>query len=86
MTTFSTDGTNMNEDKILNKKKFTVMVEENVAKYRMSYMDAILKICEDRELDPADIGKLISPVIKDKLEAECVALRLVEGSTGTLPV
>jgi hypothetical protein len=52
----------------------------------MTYMDAILKVCEDRELDPSDIGKLVSPVIKDKLEAECVELRLLEGTTNQLPV
>jgi hypothetical protein len=49
-------------------------------------MDAILKVCEDRELDPGEIGKLVSPVIKDKLEAECVKLRLVEGSSNQLPI
>jgi hypothetical protein len=76
----------MIEDSILTKKKFAVLVEENVLNLQMTYMDAILKVCEDRELDPADIGKLVSPVIKDKLEAECVELRLLEGTTNQLPV
>lgn len=76
----------MIEDSILTKKKFAMLVEENVAKHRLTYMDAILKVCDDRELDPADIGKLVSPVIKDKLEAECIQLRLIEGTTTQLPV
>ena len=76
----------MIEDSILTKKKFAVLVEENVLTLKMTYMDAILKVCEDRELDPSDIGKLVSPVIKDKLEAECVELRLLEGTTNQLPV
>lgn len=76
----------MIEETILTKKKFSVLVEEEVLKHRMSYMDAILKVCEDRGLDPGEIKKLISPVIKDKLEAECVKLRLVEGTTNQLPV
>lgn len=76
----------MIEDSILTKKKFAMLVEENVSKHKLSYMDAILKVCEDRELDPADISKLVSPVIKDKLEAECVQLRLIEGTTNQLPV
>lgn len=76
----------MIEDSILTKKKFAMLVEENVAKHRLTYMDAILKVCDDRELDPADIGKLVSPVIKDKLEAECIELRLIEGTTTQLPV
>jgi len=76
----------MIEDSILTKKKFAVLVEDTVLKHKLSYMDAILKVCEDRELDPGEIGKLVSPVIKDKLEAECVKLRLVEGSSNQLPI
>jgi hypothetical protein len=76
----------MIEDSILTKKKFAMLVEENVSKYNLTYMDAILKVCDDRELDPADISKLVSPVIKDKLEAECIELRLIEGTTNQLPV
>lgn len=74
------------EDTILTKKKFTSLIETTVLTYRLNYMDAILKVCEDRELDPGDIGKLIAPAIKDKLEAECVELRLIEGTTTKLPV
>lgn len=76
----------MIEETILTKKKFAKIVEEHVVSLRVSYMDAILQVCEDRELDPADISKLVSPVIKDKLEAECIELRLIEGTTAQLPV
>lgn len=76
----------MIEDNILTKKKFALMVEDLVHKNRMTYMDSILKVCKDRELDPSDIGKLISPAIKDKLEAECVEARILKGTTGQLPV
>ena len=76
----------MIEDSILTKKKFTALVEEHVLNLQLTYMDAILKVCEDRELDPSDIAKLVSPVIKDKLEAECIELRLLEGTTNQLPV
>jgi hypothetical protein len=76
----------MIEDTILTKKKFAMIVEEHVASLRLTYMDAILQVCEDRELDPADISKLVSPAIKDKLEAECIELRLIEGTTAQLPV
>lgn len=76
----------MIEDSILTKKKFAMLVESNVSEFRLTYMDAILKVCSDRELDPADISKLVSPVIKDKLEAECIELRLIEGTTNQLPV
>ena len=76
----------MIEDSILTKKKFAMLIEETVATHKITYMDAILKVCEDRELDPADIGKLVSQVIKDKLEAECIELRILKGTTTQLPV
>jgi len=76
----------MIEDSILTKKKFTSLIEEKVLSLKMTYMDAILTVCSDRELDPGDIAKLVSPVIKDKLEAECIEMRLLEGTTSQLPV
>lgn len=76
----------MIEDTILTKKKFALLVEANVVNLKLTYMDAILKVCADRELDPADIGKLISPVIKDKLEAECIEMKILKGNTAQLPV
>jgi hypothetical protein len=78
----------MIEDIILTKKKFTLMVENIVLELRLNYMDAIIKVCEDRGLDPSDVGKLISPAIKDKLQAECVTLKLVSGDDNStqLPV
>jgi hypothetical protein len=74
------------EDTILTKKKFSAIIETTVLAHKLSYMDAIIHVCEERELDPGEVGKLISPVIKDKLEAECIELRLIEGTTTKLPV
>jgi len=53
----------------------------------MPYMDAVLSICTDRELDPGDIGNLIGPVLKEKIQAEAVELNLIEHDGGnTLPL
>ena len=37
-------------------------------------MDAILHLCEENDIDPEDVRKFISPIIKDKLEAEAMSL------------
>lgn len=76
------------EDNILTKKKFALLIENTVIKYRLGYMDAIIHICEERGIDPSEIGKLVSPVIKEKLQAECVKNRLikVDDTAGVLPV
>jgi hypothetical protein len=76
------------EDNILTKKKFALLIENTVIKHRLGYMDAIIHICEERGIDPSEIGKLVSPVIKEKLQAECVKNRLikVDDTAGVLPV
>lgn len=75
----------MSLDNILTKKRFSKLVEERVEKRKMAYMDAVLEICEEREIDPSEIGKLVSPIIKDKIEAEAVNLRMMKGGN-QLPI
>jgi len=58
------------EDNFLNKQKFSMLIEESVLKYKISYMDAIIGACEKHYIDLEDVRKFISPAIKDKLEAE----------------
>lgn len=67
------------EDNILTKKKFTTMVEDLVKQRRMPYMDAVLQICSDREIDPLDVASLISPAIKDKIQAEAINSHMMKG-------
>jgi len=77
----------MIEQIILTKKRFSKLVEDKVSETKMPYMDAVLKICEERDLDPIDIGNLIGPVLKEKIEAEAVDLNLIENDGGnTLPL
>jgi len=73
------------EEVILTKKRFEKMVEEKVTTLSMSYMDAILKVCEDRTIDPGDVSKFITPVIKQKVEAEAINLNMMKGGN-TLPL
>lgn len=67
------------EDMILTKKRFTLMIEDLVKHKHMPYMDAVLQICIDREIDPLDVGSLISPAIKDKIHAEAISNHLMKG-------
>jgi hypothetical protein len=80
-----------NEDRIeevaLTKKRFSRMVEEYVGDHPdSSYMDAVLQICEERAIDPSDVGKLVSPVIREKIEAEAMGANLVKGGGNSLPI
>lgn len=67
-------------DNILTKQTFTFMVEDLVKQEKMTYVEAILHICDDRLIDPLDIGKLICPAIKSKVEAEAMSLNLLPKS------
>ena len=62
------------EEQFLSKSKFTKLIEATVADLKIPYMDAIIKVCETNNIEIEDIRKFISPVIKDKLEAEAMDL------------
>ena len=61
----------------LTKAKFSKLIEESVIDKKLSYMDAILEICEKNNIEPEDVRKFVSPIIKDKLEAEAMSLNLL---------
>lgn len=65
------------EEQFLTKSKFSKLVEKTVLEKRIPYMDAILVICEKNNIPPEDVRKFISPIIKDKLEAEAMDLNLL---------
>jgi hypothetical protein len=65
------------EEQFLTKSKFTKLIESTVADLKIPYMDAVLKVCETNDIEVEDIKKFISPVIKDKLEAEAMDLNFL---------
>lgn len=60
-------------------------MEEAVQKKRLSYIDAIVHLCDNNSIDPEDAGKYISNIIKDKIEAEARKLNFLPRQN-TLPV
>lgn len=73
-------------DFIMTKKKFRDMVEETVRKFNLSHLDAILHLCEEHNIEPEDVKKYMSPVIKDKLEADAIKLRFLSNDSTSLPL
>tara|TARA_Y100001937_G_scaffold75631_1_gene102739 strand:- start:1198 stop:1440 length:243 start_codon:yes stop_codon:yes gene_type:complete len=65
------------ELEFLNKNKFTKLIEKTVIDLKLSYMDAILHLCEKNDIDPEDVKKFVSPIIKGKLEAEAMSLNFL---------
>jgi hypothetical protein len=67
----------MIEENFLTKAKFSKLVEQTVFEKRLSYMDAIVWLCEQHNIEIEDCRKFINPIIKDKLEAEARRLNFL---------
>jgi hypothetical protein len=58
----------------MNRAKFSKMVEDVAHSNKISYIDAIIEVCNMTKIDPEDVKKYISPIIKQKLEVEAMDL------------
>ena len=45
-------------------------MEDIVHKKQLSYIDAVVHLCDNVNIDPEDVSKFISSILKDKIEAE----------------
>ena len=74
------------KDHFLTKAKFTKLVENAVKERRLSYMDAILDVCDNiADIEVENVNKYIAPSIKEKVEAEAQRLNFLPRGN-TLPV
>ena len=71
------------EEKFLTKSKFTKLVESTVTELKIPYMEAVLYLCEKNDMEPEDMKKFISPIIRSKIEAEAMRLNFLP-NTSTL--
>ena len=69
----------------MTKTKFSKLVDSVVKEKRISYMDAVLLLCEKYTIDPSDAKRYVSTVIKSKIEAEAMDLNFLPKSN-QLPV
>ena len=68
------------ESNFMNKKKFTKMVEDCVRTNSMSYMDTVVYLCEQNNLEIEDVKKYIAISIKEKIEFEAMKLNFLQKS------
>lgn len=62
----------------MTKVKFGKLVDACVIRHQLSYMDAILHVCEENNIEVEDTRKYVSNVLKTKLEAEAMKLNFLE--------
>ena len=69
----------------ITKEEVRLQVEKLVAHDGMTYTEAIIEICERKEIDPEDMAKLLrSGPLKLKLEVEAMDRNIIKRPTGTL--
>jgi hypothetical protein len=77
------------KDKFMTQSKFSTMVE-NVVKNSnglVNYIDAVIVVCEELEIEVDTVNKLISKPLKDKIKFNAQQLNYVKRtSRGVLPI
>jgi len=70
------------ESNFLTKKRFSKMIENTVRNNKLSYMDAVVYLCEDNNIELEDVKKFLSTTIKERIELEAMNLNyLPKGNT-----
>jgi hypothetical protein len=60
-------------------KSFVAQIEELVKTKRMPYIDAILYICNEKDIEPERIVRFIDKGMKEKLQVEAEAANVLKG-------
>ena len=76
---------NKMEFDIIKPTKFSILIEEMVQTKNISYMDACLEYCKEKELEPNSIARLVNKSLKQKIQMEAEQLHFLP-KTNSLPV
>ena len=66
-------------------KDVSEKVESHARNFKTSYIDAVVKVAEESEIDIEVIGKFLTKPIKEKLEIEGRDLNLIRSKKPKLP-
>ena len=76
---------NNNELDIITPTKFSLLIEQMVQTKHISYMDACLEYCKEKEIEPNSIARLVNKELKQKIQMEADELHFLP-NTKSLPV
>ena len=69
----------------LTPTKFSTLIEEMVQKKNLTYMDACLEYCKEKNVEPESLGRLVNKSLKQKIQVEAENLNFLPKSS-SLPV
>ena len=76
---------NNNELDIITPTKFSLLIEQMVQTKNITYMDACLEYCKEKEIEPNSIARLVNKSLKQKIQMEAEELHFLP-KTNSLPV
>ena len=77
------------QDKFMTQSKFSSLVEDVVKNSNglVNYIDAVVVVCDEYEIEVETVNKLISRPLKDKIKYNAQQLNYVKKTTrGVLPL
>ena len=54
----------------LTPTKFSTLIEEMVQRNNLTYMDACLEYCKEKNVEPESLGRLVNKSLKQKIQVE----------------
>lgn len=70
---------------MIGKKEFTEQVEALLSRSKnVDVLGTIVKVCNDNNLEPETVKRLLSEPLKDKLTAEATRLKLIHRGTSSI--
>ena len=65
--------------------EFSLYIDEQVSAFKITYMDAVINYCNEKEIDIDSIGSLINQKLREKIQMEAEQANMIK-PRGHLPV
>ena len=65
--------------------EFSLYIDEQVSGFKITYMDAVINYCNEKEIDIDSIGSLINQKLREKIQMEAEQANMIK-PRGHLPV
>ena len=65
--------------------EFSLYIDEIVANFNTTYMDAVINYCHEKDIDIDSIGSLINQKLREKIQMEAEIANMIK-PRGHLPV
>jgi hypothetical protein len=65
--------------------EFSLYIDEQVSAFSITYMDAVINYCNEKEIDIDSIGSLINQKLREKIQMEAEQANMIK-PRGHLPV